>query len=402
MAREAGPATRKGALAGLSWDERREAVAAHWKASDKEDDLASREAAMQKLCSASIPPKSLLDAHLRLKKQMLMDLARDHRDKIKGRTDRMSKAQLARALAAPEKPLAAYLLEYETLFGERDLSDLRRLVEQGGTVPVSFEEGSLFIPLPFIPYIQIHRMGDGYVAWLAPELAERLKDTDWEAQLARARAADDAVGLVEKMVELRGTVERRDALSELSATFDEDLVNDALDVRMDEGVTSFAEVGRNGGADAFFVHSEIVETARSLGDRPDLQERLLSDVYVEQKKYVPRDVCDLSGHDTVLDLVETYGSYRRLIAYLDAHVPQGADEYEFADELATEVVLIAQGASSVYEMQKFIRDISEPLFFGTELEEVTGLMTRLAEDVPRWTLNGWSTSEARAVFGHVT
>jgi hypothetical protein len=82
----------------------------------------------------------------------------------------------------------------------------------------------------------------------------------------------------------------------------------------------------------------------------------------------------------------------RLRAYFDAHVPDGEDDYSFADRVVEEVVLSSIESGSLQEIFGYLMDRGFD-----RLDDQDGrlslLVTNVFNAMPSWENNGWSPQE---------
>jgi hypothetical protein len=85
-------------------------------------------------------------------------------------------------------------------------------------------------------------------------------------------------------------------------------------------------------------------------------------------------------------------STRDLIAYLDAHVPDGCDDYFFAENFVESVIDEARDFCDIgFLMDRFREDEFVPT--EAQLNHLLELILAMVNDVPKWTNNGWSPNE---------
>jgi hypothetical protein len=207
-----------------------------------------------------------------------------------------------------------------------------------------------------------------------------------------------AIGTIRRAVELRGVVSRSEALDAVAASIDRTLLEDALSRRMGVRDAGFSEATV---ADwgTVFVHSRIDEVIEQGGGDEALREKFIVRILEGQAAYPPRDESVLTGYDTVFDLVESYPAYRNLIAYLDAHVPEGEDDYLFGLYVADDVVDTARSILYVSEVSSLVERGRAVCADDEQFACLSELVMALLNDVPRWSLNGWSPNELAIMRG---
>ena len=82
----------------------------------------------------------------------------------------------------------------------------------------------------------------------------------------------------------------------------------------------------------------------------------------------------------------------RLKAYLDAHVPDGENDYTFADRVAEDVVLSCIESGSLPQMFSYVVNLGLGVL-SEESEKLPMLLTNVFNSMPSWENNGWSPQE---------
>ena len=107
----------------------------------------------------------------------------------------------------------------------------------------------------------------------------------------------------------------------------------------------------------------------------------------------------MAGWDRAYEQVRASSSFHALVAYLDKHVPDGADDYVYAEDVTDDFVLATQRSLRGARVDGLIENLQQ--YYGVasrqQLRTVRQLATELAADVPMWANSGWSENELKAM-----
>jgi hypothetical protein len=78
--------------------------------------------------------------------------------------------------------------------------------------------------------------------------------------------------------------------------------------------------------------------------------------------------------------------------WLDAHVPDGADDYTYGDILLDQFIVMC---TQEFPMQVILDHVSKALVLAdeTQLDKLMSLFTNLTNALPKWSNNGWTPNE---------
>lgn len=382
----------RGVLAGLTWEERSKALEDRFAAEQAADYRARTLSFIDSACAKGVPATSILESCRRLTKRELTQMARNNRDEFGSDGSHMTKEQLARALSEFLVAHGTELADHEMHTGEATTKSLRRLVEAGGELLVPFEgDGVLDMPTPFTPMIRYHKTPQGYLVWLAPEIFDQIVDLDWDERVAQARTFDEACDRISRMVELRGVVACDEALDRVASIVERSIIEDVIHTRLVERRMIFTEETIDG--QRYFAHVRFDHAAELQGGELGSRKAFIREILAYQKLHLPHDESVLDKYGSVLYLVETYPSYRNLVAYLDERVPEGDDEYLYAHAIADEIVDCTQYFFGDGRLEDFFDFHTVLTSDYAEFDRLRVLASALMNDVPRWSLNGWSHNE---------
>ena len=402
---------RKGALAGLSEDERRAAVDAHiGNVPDPElsDFMLDDPIALLKSASRSGSPKFTLSELLTpLKKDVLVDYA--YTAGVEG-VPGMKKAELVEAIAAalrdPES-LRAFANSVPLAF----IDGVCNLVNMGGRLYLPEGKiGSLGDAMPpHEPLVFVYHTKHCFVYVIPDDLLEAARAIDWEDVRRWARLRDKLRKLAFASVELRGIVPVYEYLEEckeagIGAADDDEIIRLTMEAACTMPLFAFLVTED----DSFLLDIDLAnaylesEGADAMIDpgAPLIQGSLgesLDSLLVLQGDKEPRPVPPAMLECPIPALWrEELPAARELRNWLDGHVPDGSDEYRFADRMVSELCDEARWGSGDASSPALYQDIlaDEGLVLGEEdAGALLDCLTAFLDEQPTWPNNGWSFGE---------
>jgi hypothetical protein len=144
--------------------------------------------------------------------------------------------------------------------------------------------------------------------------------------------------------------------------------------------------------DIFFLHPYISEDAGLQSDGQLEDQECVLNILGQQVGKPARRIEDIKDELDVEEWMFSKESTRDLIAYLDAHVPDGRDDYFFAEDFVESVIGEARDFCDIgFLMDRFREDGFVPT--EAQLNRLLELILAMVNDVPKWTNNGWSSAE---------
>lgn len=416
----------RGVLAGLAPGEREDAVREH----------------MVRIASALAPDRGDFDRRTRKHEPVssladcLMLLTKDELESIAqvlgmGGLSRLRKAEMVSELVA-ELPMATPALESRLLFASDEDYRLARKVAGGERVTFGADDlRAHAFEWPMEPYTFMFRGSDGYTVLAPDEMLPAFAAVDFDAVDRMRRQNAQALSCVEACAMLCGVASLDDVYDQYRA-----LVGDVLE-REDFNalVESEAMVGQAAfdlwtymptdyvihytlGAD-YMAQEYARSQQRALGEM--LRNPETGELRTPLDRFVDAARADLAGELEWLEqykreLVESQSNLpmkplsrsllendllgellddancARLRAYFDAHVPDGEDDYSFADRVVEQVVLSSIESGSLQEIFGYLMDRGFD-----RLDDQDGrlslLVTNVFNAMPSWENNGWSPQE---------
>lgn len=394
----AAPHLRRGKLAGLTEAEREQAI------NEETDQLIEAGGAfylslLEEIAYPGEPMRRLADVVALRTKDDLALWARDLG--IRG-ISKLKKADLADAVAAEllaQKDVAFALLGR---CGIAPYRTLRRAVEAGGLVFVPKEslldaEGGEELMMPLSPLLNAFDGDDGVTFVVPDEFLALLEGCDWNALEQERREIVHARHCVDVYTDLLGVVSVGD-LWDLYCFHYPDEFDCATLLSY---IVSEIEGGDvdwfvwPSGDDVYLAHyalsDEFFGDPENEDDAADCLEfrRYLLDRHEEIPiKRVEGDFDEYDSFEARLSIP----SVKTLRDFFDGHVPEGQNEFFFADRLMEQIIDMTRVECPIEGYLDYLED--EGLTLGTgKANQMLTLLSNAINDMPHWANNGWSPTE---------
>ncbi|MBO7701473.1 MAG: SEC-C domain-containing protein, partial [Eggerthellaceae bacterium] len=349
-----------------------------------------------------------------------------------GGLSKLRKSEMVEELAA-ELPAALPVLEARLLFVSDKDYRLARKVAGGQRVTFGPEEIKAHaFEWPMEPYTFMFRGSEGYTVLVPDELLPSFAAVDFDELDRMRRQTMQALSVVDACTTMCGVASLDDVYDQYRA-----LVADVIErADFDALVESEAMTGQAGfdfwtylpsdyvvhytlGADYLAQEytrsqrSEIGELFRNVetGEisrapferfidraRADLASELewleqYKRDLVESQKSLPMKPLSrtLLENDLIGELLDDPNCVR-LRAYFDAHVPDGEDDYAFADRMVEEIAMSSIESGSLQEIFAYLMDRGFDRLANQD-DRLTLLVTNVFNAMPSWENNGWSPQE---------
>jgi len=292
---------------------------------------------------------------------------------------------------------------------------------------------------PMIPFVFILRERGHLLAWMPPQIVSILQELDLDAiaevrrQLAEVRSAARALATMCGIVSVSDLYERYRAIVKkpLSRKHFELALDDLEVCESRDDYAMWRHMGcdyvtsveiSDASAPARVVresYADHIVNIDGISDQPHAP--TLVGMSVEDEESFERRIqqkekelerarlklletpCELPVHqlsplmlqgDPVEQLAEL-GPLQALRSFVDAHVPDDQDDYEFPDLFVRSVIVSAVLMSEPYnDTMDLIRLYGMRACEGTDFSDTLGrLVTNAYNALPRWDLNGWSLEE---------
>jgi len=390
-----------GALAGLSWDERKKAVTEHLQA-ERESDKSKNNAAKvaDGVCEKGSPAGSVKEYVNRLARRELVDLAEAH--DLGASISKKSRAQLAQLLTEHYLENARDAIEGAIMWGAEDTTYARDLVLQGGTIRITREQfqETYLLPTPRPPYVCVYHDGEDYLVVMPPEICERIKDYDFEDAIRRAEEVDRTCSYIASFINFRG-IATMEEISDLlyggpeanPISTVEAFRNAATRLLAEKVGIEMADLDETG--NSVLVHELLAREARVGKDGKIRNPQAIFDLLDEREGKPERPIEQGLRMSRYMEEKE---SYRRFVTFLDSHVPDGKDDYEYATSIADYLHYYALGTKRLSNLIADVLSLSPDLEEDAQ-KEYLQLIKDLINDTPQWANYGWSANELNEIWG---
>ena len=398
----------RGALAGLSYDEREQAIRDHITNSD--ESITDRLIALLDEDSEDIPLTSKLIELLAA--ENIHDVRRFASylgmDAIRGSSD----DELLQAVVEKVADANAVQVIVDDL-AEHQIAAMRKLAELGGRWDVEEQDIVTLRDLP------IHELGLSYVfhegrmfSFIMPdEVLAIAKDIDWDAAINKARTYRELVDLVDDVAELRGIAPIQDVIAEYRRCYPDGMqelheIVSCLLLAITEGIAGY-EVLETPSRQMYVLHYELfwayqevmgledeeyVIESVNRGELGDFLESLIS----QQEGKEPRPLTPemLQAHN-LFDWKLRQEPSMAFCRYLDEHVPAACDDYYFADKVMEELLsdamwgIVDKGAQRLFDTLERNGFVPE----AHQIQDMLDLWSNLCNGLPIWPNNGWAPME---------
>ena len=400
----------RGVLAGLSFEEREQAIRDHMARGD--DAMAEHLASLLDDDCERIPLTRNL-AEL-LKAENVYDVRRFGKYLGVEGAHTMSGEELIPAVVARVADAGPVQVILDDL-SEHHIAALRMLAEKGGRWDVA--EADIVslreLPLRELGFSYIFHEGETFSFVMPDEILAIAGQLDWDGAMAKARRYRELTDLVDIMVELRGIVPIGDVVSEYQRCYPEGFGTLQEIVRLiiqavAEEIANY-DLLETPSREMYVLHYELFwayEEVMGLEDDRYVSEpithgelgELLENLLREQEGKEPRPI-----EPEMLSATNLYEWKLRqapafaLTQYLDEHVPATADDYYFADKVMEELIDDAKWGVMNQAAQRLFDILDKNGFMpGPEqIQDILDLWTDLSNGLPIWPNNGWAPSELR-------
>ena len=401
----------EGPLAHMGFDEREEAVAAYRLTTGPQVEHT------EVLASLSIPGEPTDELAEILRRCNQSDLAQ--------LATYMQIAQNAHFL--PHAELAQQVLDYD-IFAPDNISWLMNLAIMTGSdatdrlaelyrtgCPLEFAYAEISgdnWPLPILPLSVLFEVegedgGPGHFLLQAPrEAREALQDYDWDLAAEKARAQESLVSTLNLACEMYGIVffdefSEQLGFKEFADTFGTKFANALLSriVTLSmNNIVSFGVFHQSDGG-VFFAHNcmrpflTYADSANAVSDLAD--NPVVSAMLKSREAYPARPLGDWGEASDLYEFMYQQEPTRRLVQFLDTHVPDSQDGYEFADTVMQDEIDVNRLVR--IDTDNALEDLQETYDFNADeeaLEELTEILDAFSEIVPSWYYYGWSSKDA--------
>ena len=297
---------------------------------------------------------------------------------------------------------------------------VRRVYEAGGTLTIADDDIDLDavagLPIPTPPLLFcFHRDAQddepaAFTFVIADELMRAFEGMDWDAAALPIKRRSVLGTYVAASVAMRGIVPQGEFIERYTAEVDDPIAADMVDFELPYALREILEeihvlLPIDEEDEAYLLAAPIAH--EYLDEHPECEpeypdDRLidgdLDDTLIElldaQEEFEPAPVPpELLAAADYYEWIATLPGAQALRAFVDEHIPDGEDDYCFADTLVEDVQILARTGFTSEEYRLFIERMY-PVDDADLLVRVWELALDVAAETPRWDLNGWSAAQA--------
>ena len=407
------PGYHEGVLVGMSEDEREEAIKKHLREDSPMSAVFKPEKRLREDCTEG-PVRSDLESLISrqnktmLQRQALL-LGLPHGESIR-------KAELVKSIVAEVQVHPT--LQNLALCGlsRVQFENYRAFYEAGGTKRIPVDDVATLVGLPPVfEYMCYLFEDDGEFVYVIPtETLAGLALVDWQECEAYVVNTERAVDVVDAITCVRGIVTFEEAYIEYKRcypdAFDQYGFEAAVGSAIEEGYLACDLI--DDGLTEYLAHFELgyifkedngideEEASLDVVLRGELD--TLEMILQAHEGKVGRTLDeDMRTSGDVYDWRERRPAVRALRNYLDAHVPDGADDYYFADKVIEDLIEYMQAGFvsgdsirdyfSILEANGFVPDEAH-------VRKLIDLFMNMSNAMPNWMNNGWAPMELHEAY----
>ena len=407
------PGHHEGVLVGMTEEERDEAVRGHFRESSPTGSAFDPKEHLRKDCTEG-PERSDLASLISLQNKAMLQrqallLGLPHGESI--RKDRLVETIVAEVQVNP----SLFSIALSGLF-PTDFANYRTLYEQAGVMRIAVDDVKSLKGLPPVfEYMCYLFEEDGQFAFIIPdETFKGLALVDWEECEAYVNDTQQAIDIADAITCLRGIVTFEEAFIEFKRcypeAFDQHAFEAAVGSAIEDGYLACDLI--DDGSCEYLVHFElgyVFKSENGYGKEylpPEIvlhgDPGTLKSILQHHEGKVGRTLDeDMRTSGDVYYWRERRPAVRALRNYLDAHVPDDADDYFFAEKVIEDLIDYMQaGFVSANSVRDYLSILEDNGFVPDEahLRKVLDLLMNMSNAMPTWVNNGWAPAELHEAF----
>jgi hypothetical protein len=266
-------------------------------------------------------------------------------------------------------------------------------------------------PLPILPLSALFEVTDSddatshYVLVAPREAREAMSNYDWDLACEKARAQEQLVSTLNLACEMYGIVSFDDfserlGFNEFADTFGNEFANALLSRIVTLAMNNIVSFGVFDVPDGsiifahncmrpFFDYADAGHAISDLSDNP-----IIGGMLESRKGFPPRPLGDWGDATDAYEYLYAQEPTRRLVQFLDAHVPDSQDDYEFADTVVQDEIDVNRLVR--IETDNAMEDLQEAYDFNADdevLAQLTEIYDAFTYEIPSWYYHGWSEKD---------
>mgnify|MGYP001320255608 CR=1 FL=1 len=402
----------RGVLAGLSGKEREQYIDEHDPLRADSPDLAASLARYDALeirreSQGRVPDHMVLSELTGFKKYELEEIGKNLG--MKG-LSKLRKKELAEAIAASISSAPGFLRKQLPTLMPKELEEVRELLSKGGekTFDLTSADGvDAAYKLPVILGVGgFFVSGNTATYMLAEPLMEQSASLDWDGIMKDAQRNERVFDHVGAAAIIRGVVRMDQAAAEFGEGFSTQELTDMLTTKLEQIDAEFDMVFFEDDPDTPYLVDGMLDVLcrEDLGISTDAavimdmpRDSMVGKILAVQKGKDPYPLPE--GVETAEDAYEwIYGldACENLRRYFDEHVPDGENDFYFADAAIDDLMpLMQMGVQNAQSISSFMGVLEDRGYIPNKgmLQPTLDLLMGMANGVPVWSNNGWPPHE---------
>ncbi len=325
----------------------------------------------------------------------------------------LKKAELVEAIV---EALADSTRVREALFGLNEMRarQLKRIVESGFSITLSVDElidrTTRLLPCP--PWAFAFKTGTSYTFTVPVELRAALESAPLDEIIANGETEMRICRLANMYAELRGIVSEDELIDEVAA---QDLGTGYAELFARHAKRRAVEALLGVNFESDLLDSDILDDGKArwyifhtlsddAGTAPDdpwaapavvkapLPPMLQNLLKARQSKPVRHLQPEMAECNTLYDWVLTLPEVQKLIGFLDANVPDDADDYFYADNVYETLEEMSRGGYPPNAVLEYVSD-EEIIPDKASLKPFLDILMDFLNAMPNWANNGWAPND---------
>ena len=157
-------------------------------------------------------------------------------------------------------------------------------------------------------------------------------------------------------------------------------------------IMEFARSAETGEVQASMIEGFVANERQMMQGAFDSLELLLNNLISMHREIEAKPLELALGAQSVMDAIYAEPSVVALTRFFDERVPDGEDDYLFADRVVEEIVSSAIEVGEIHDVYNFVKEAGLE-FCCADADRLPMLVSNVFSSVPSWDSNGWSPKE---------
>lgn len=309
---------------------------------------------------------------------------------------KLKKDDLVEAITKKLIENATDLLEIFATESDTAIDGIHELLDAGGRIDFStYHDSPRAAFVPRFPFSFLFATKGGFAIVMPQEMREALAHVDWEHEKDAAKAASEALQYLDLLLDLQGLSSYEEAYEQYRAH-----AKDPVDAQRLAKLIAFenGQLRRRFFPVMLFEERWLANNYLAENDGT-VNQKELERIVDLREQLLPRPLePEMLATEDLIEWAHGLPAGRALSDYLDAHVPDGADDCLFAWDMMETAYSCASDRSTADA--DFIEALSNEgmVFCEGQIREILTLYANYILDVPCWDLNGWSRGQLLAAL----